>query len=105
VAVRLRQMAGWGVTLRPMVAVPAKRADALYLSREWRALVKRIKQVRGCYCCKCGAGGKGVRIIGDHIVEVKDGGAELDEANVQLLCMACHNSKTAAARRARAGGA
>jgi hypothetical protein len=41
------------------------------------------------------------RIFGDHIVERKDGGAYLDEDNVQLLCGSCHTAKTAQARAAR----
>ena len=40
-------------------------------------------------------------ILGDHIVELKDGGAPLDAANVQLLCMACHQQKTAEVSRKR----
>ena len=30
----------------------------------------------------------------DHIVPIKKGGAELDEANLQGLCHQCHNRKT-----------
>lgn len=86
--------------LPPLVAPMAKVADTLYTSPEWRALMREIKAVRGNYCQDCGAGG---RIIGDHVDEVKDGGAVLDPANVRLRCMTCHNRKTAAARRARAG--
>ncbi len=44
-------------------------------------------------------------LIGDHIVERKDGGADFDPLNVRLLCAACHNRKTAAARRTRTGKA
>ncbi|NIJ37906.1 5-methylcytosine-specific restriction endonuclease McrA [Sphingopyxis panaciterrae] len=87
-------------TLPPRVAVPAKRADTLYTSPEWRALVRAIKAARGPYCERCGSSH---RVAGDHIVEVKDGGAPLDAANVELLCQSCHNRKTAAARAKRAG--
>jgi 5-methylcytosine-specific restriction endonuclease McrA len=45
----------------------------------------------------------GVRILGDHIIERKDGGAELDPNNIQLLCLGCHNAKTATARKDRGG--
>ena len=86
--------------LPPRVAVPGKRADTLYTSPEWRALLKRIKAMRGNWCARCGSNH---RVTGDHIVEVKDGGAVLDERNVELLCQACHNRKTADAKARRAG--
>ncbi len=79
-----------------------KEAERFYGSAEWRALVRRLKRERGNFCQRCGAGG---RIIGDHIIERKDGGADLDEGNVELLCAAkCHPAKTARARAARARG-
>lgn len=40
------------------------------------------------------------RIV-DHIVEIKDGGDQLDPDNLQALCQICHNKKTAAERRSR----
>ena len=96
----MRQMAGWGVKLKPLIAVPDKRADAFYLSPEWRALMRQIKAARGNWCEDCGSGH---RVAGDHEVEIKDGGAALDERNVRLRCAACHNRKTASARARRAG--
>lgn len=87
--------------MAPMVKPMPKLADALYTSPEWRGLVKRIKAKRGPYCERCGSSH---RVIGDHIIEVKDGGAPLDEANVELLCAAHHNAKTAKARGERARG-
>lgn len=80
-----------------------KKADPFYLSAAWRRLVARLKRERGAYCARCGAGGPGVIIIGDHIVELKDGGARLDPANVELLCLPHHNVKTAQAAAARLG--
>lgn len=87
-------------TLPPRVAVPAKRADTLYTSPEWKALVAEIKEERGAYCEDCGSGH---RVAGDHEIEVKDGGPPLDKKNVRLRCQPCHNRKTAAARAKRAG--
>ncbi|MEI9804079.1 MAG: HNH endonuclease [Pseudolabrys sp.] len=45
---------------------------------------------------------EGVRLYGDHIVEIKDSGAKLDPANVLLRCAPCHGRKTAEARAERA---
>jgi 5-methylcytosine-specific restriction endonuclease McrA len=84
----------------PRVRVAAKRADPLYTSPEWRKLVARLKRERGPGCSRCGSQH---RVAGDHVVEVKDGGATLDPGNVQLLCHACHQVKTARAKRERVG--
>jgi len=93
--------------LPPMVrAAPAtvrpapKVADLFYRSPEWRAMVAAIKRKRGNWCERCGSTH---RVIGDHIIERKDGGVDLDENNVELLCQACHNAKTARARARRVG--
>lgn len=93
--------------MRPLVGVldtsiakePPKRADGFYTSREWRALMASIKRKRPHCCEQCGR--TGTRLFGDHIQELKDGGAPLDENNVQLLCGSCHTAKTARARAAR----
>ena len=79
---------------------PPKLADEFYRSPEWRRLVREIKAERGAWCQRCGSGH---RIIGDHIKELKDGGARLERSNVELLCQSCHNKKTAAARATRLG--
>lgn len=81
-----------------MRAMP-KRAEGFYQSKEWRDLVRSIKASRGKWCERCGSGH---RVIADHIVERRDGGAEFDPANIELLCQACHNAKTAKARAERA---
>lgn len=85
----------------PRLTTPPKIVENFYASREWRDLIASIKWERGNRCARCGAGG---RIIGDHIVERRDGGAELDRNNIELLCMPHHSAKTAAARKARARG-
>lgn len=93
--------------MRPLVGVldtsiakePPKRADGFYTSPEWRALMKSIKSKRPNCCVVCGR--TGTRLFGDHIQELKDGGAPLDENNVQLLCGKHHTEKTARARAAR----
>ncbi|WP_370179917.1 HNH endonuclease signature motif containing protein [Alteriqipengyuania sp.] len=85
--------------IKPKLKALPKRAERFYQSPEWRGLVKQLKAERGAFCERCGAGG---RIIGDHIVERKDGGAELDPSNIRLMCWPCHNAKTARERARRA---
>jgi 5-methylcytosine-specific restriction protein A len=73
-------------------------ARSVYQSPEWREFRKQIAKERGSVCAICGARGK---IITDHIREIRDGGAIYDRANIQLLCLPCHNQKTAQAARER----
>lgn len=87
--------------LPPRIKAMPKQAESFYTSPEWRGLMRSIKAKRGNWCQVCGSGG---RIYGDHIIELKDGGAKLDENNVRLLCHGCHQRKTAEARAARAAG-
>lgn len=86
------------------VSLPPKVADSFYLSPEWRSLMRELIAERGAWCEDCGAGGRGVRLFGDHVVEIGDGGARLDKANVRLRCGRCHARKTAAVRAQRARG-
>ena len=78
-----------------------KDADPFYTSVRWR-------RFRDWYigkhplCEMCQAEGREVTaVIVDHIVELKDGGAPLDEDNAQSLCRACHNRKTATEKQKR----
>lgn len=91
------RIGGLGARVKP----PAKIADPFYLSREWRSLVAKIKRERGNWCERCGSGD---RVIADHIIERRDGGADLDPSNVELLCFTHHQRKTAQARARRARG-
>ncbi len=48
-----------------------------------------------------------VASVVDHVVPIKDGGERFDAANLQALCVSCHNRKTAterARREARVSG-
>jgi 5-methylcytosine-specific restriction enzyme A len=98
---RLRQIPSRLKAMPPKVKPLPKVADPFYLSPEWRGLIRDIKRERGAFCVICGSG---KRIIGDHVRELKDGGAKLDPQNVQLLCHVCHQRKTARERAKRAVG-
>lgn len=90
--------------LKPMTAkvrAPIKFAEPFYTSTAWRQTVARLKRERGNWCERCGST---KRVIADHIKERKDGGADLDPANIELLCFDHHQAKTAKARAARARG-
>ncbi|MEM7301906.1 MAG: HNH endonuclease signature motif containing protein [Pseudomonadota bacterium] len=99
----LRAVASRLATVPTRLRVPPKKAERFYQSKEWRALVARVNRERGSRCQVPGCGST-KRVIADHIIERKDGGAELDPANIQLLCQSCHNAKTAKAKRARVSG-
>lgn len=93
---------------RAKVVVPPKVAADFYRSAEWRALIARLVAERGRRCedpdHEGGRERSGMRVYGDHVVELADGGAPLDAANVMLRCAACHGRKTAAARALRLHG-
>lgn len=84
-----------------------KRADAFYVSPEWRAFRNALIKERGWRCedphCETPRG-PWKQIYGDHIVELRDGGAPLDRHNVLLRCGKCHGRKTTGARMARVQG-
>lgn len=84
---------------------PAKVAAPFYHSREWRELIERIAAQRGRRCEDPAHDPSrprdGIRVFGDHIRELADGGAPLDPRNILLRCGSCHSKKTAATRAAR----
>jgi hypothetical protein len=94
-----------GVANTFSVKPPPKRGDPLYDTKEWRDLMRRLFAVRGRRCedpnCPT-PHGPWSRIYGDHIIELRDGGAPLDEGNVLLRCPTCHGAKTASERGRRA---
>lgn len=81
-----------------------KVADPFYTTAEWKQFRDQIIAERGARCenprCRTPRGPWG-RVIVDHIVELRDGGAKLDRSNVQILCYSCHTQKTMEARAVR----
>lgn len=80
-----------------------KIVEDFYTSPEWRALVASRKRDPD-YKAACKRARGGERVILDHVVERKDGGADLDPANTKWLTNSEHQAKTAEARRRRALG-
>lgn len=82
-----------------------KVAASFYLSPEWRDLVKQLIAQRGRQCEDPAHDPSrprdGIRIFGDHICELRDGGSPLDPRNVMLRCGSCHTKKTTETRAAR----
>ena len=73
--------------------------DKFYHSKEWKR-VRGLKLKHSPVCEECK---EKPAVIVDHIVEIKDGGSKLDIDNLQSLCRACHNTKTAKERQKREG--
>lgn len=82
--------------------MPAKVADPFYQSREWIALREQRKRDPD-YVAALARAKPGERVVLDHVVERKDGGAPLDPKNTRWLTHGEHQAKTAEAKRARAG--
>jgi 5-methylcytosine-specific restriction protein A len=75
-------------TVRP----PPKITEDFYGSSEWKAVRAQVLQRDHYKCVKCGR--REGRLFVDHIVERKDGGADLDTANLETLCASHHTEKT-----------
>lgn len=74
-------------------------AQQLYNSAAWRQLRKVIISKRGLHCEKCGRlVANPSQLVADHIIEltpenVGNVNVALNEDNIQLLCVDCHNAK------------
>ncbi|HET8886803.1 MAG TPA: HNH endonuclease signature motif containing protein [Salinimicrobium sp.] len=88
-------------TIRPQW-VPERKAfgrrtadnQKFYNSWAWRK-VRKAYIDKQPLCEKCIEEDKTVAAaFVDHIQRIEDGGAKLDEANLQSLCKHCHNSKS-----------
>lgn len=69
-----------------------RQVGLFYLSREWRAVRRRVIRRYGKVCMKCGSRD---HIAVDHIKpRSKHPELELDESNLQVLCRRCNCSKS-----------
>lgn len=78
-----------------------KQADRFYQSPEWIALRERRMRDPDHAEAKARAAA-GERLILDHVIERRDGGADLDPANTQWFTFSEHQAKTARERAKRA---
>lgn len=90
---------------RCKVRQAAKRVDPFYQSAAWVALCALVDQLRGKTCKDPDHNPlrprAASRLFHDHVVELRDGGAPLDPANILQRCGSCHTRKTAAERARR----
>lgn len=88
----------------PLLRAAPKVAESFYLSPEWRAMrARRMKD--GDYfgaLVRAKKDRSNGRVILDHTVERRDGGADLDPSNTKWLTFNEHQAKTAKAKAARA---
>jgi 5-methylcytosine-specific restriction protein A len=69
-----------------------------YNSTTWRKMrANYIADNPLCVHCKNKDFIKPATVV-DHIIRIKDGGANLDKRNLQSLCAKCHNAKSARER-------
>ena len=100
---RLKALGSRVGSMTAKVRAAPKQAEGFYSSSAWRELVRDRRRDPDYQLARQRAK-PGERLILDHIVERKDGGADLDPANTEWLTFSEHQAKTAKARAARARG-
>lgn len=87
----------------PRYSYGNERHASVYKSSEWARFRALIIVERGerCEDKDHHSGTRIARLDLDHIVELQDGGAAFNPANVLLRCRACHGRKTAKAKKDR----
>lgn len=96
-------------TLDPRIGSQTmKRADKELGSQAYKRWAAAVKERAGWRCEEIIDGrrcersrARGDRMIADHVVERKDGGALLDPANGKCVCFSHHTTKTNMARAVR----
>lgn len=100
---RLRTFGARLSAMPAKVQAAPKMAEQFYGSPQWRGLVADRKLDPDYKLARLRAK-PGERLILDHKVERKDGGADLDPENTEWLTFSEHQKKTAKARQRRAQG-
>ncbi len=71
-----------------------RSAYEFYHSAEWRRLRNNFL-IEHPFCEECQRQGRLTKAtVVDHIVPIQQGGALLEESNLQALCASCHGSKS-----------
>lgn len=85
------------------VKPPVKTAEPFYLTPRYRAWREAVvaRAGRRCEHRGCRAAEPWDRMFADHVIEIRDGGAEYDLANGMCLCGRHHSLKTMQARARR----
>jgi 5-methylcytosine-specific restriction enzyme A len=84
-----------------------KKADPFYATPEFRAWRAKVVARAGGRCeaieygHRCTKAQPQHRMFADHVIEIRDNGAQFDPVNGQCLCGPHHLMKTAQARRDR----
>lgn len=97
-----------GTKVRPSARAkvrPQKHGDVHYQTISHRAWASAVIARDGgrCQWPGCERRAPEHRVVADHIVELKDGGAPFDLANGRCLCVQHNTAKGLRARAARAG--
>ena len=75
-----------------------RKNQEFYDSTAWRKLSRLYRRLNPlCVDCKAKGIAKAVQIV-DHVIPIEQGGERLAMSNLQSLCIACHNTKTAGER-------
>ena len=81
--------------VKPLQVVKREKfADDLYRSSYWRKYSKELRQSNPI-CTMCNRIYPHFELVVDHTIPVRFGGSFLDVRNHQVLCVNCHNHKTA----------
>ncbi len=70
--------------------------------RAWQNKRHEVMKRSQFACAVCGSVGLHHEV--DHKVPLEQGGADMDDSNLQLLCISCHVEKTSQEASSRAAG-